>query len=493
MGQFKKHYIILFCCLIFLPIIISCEKVVFPGDDGPAPINNRLYVESNPSGASIYFDDRNSGFLTPDTIKWLPDGEHKITLKHPFYIDTTVVVTLAGGSKSLLRIDHFLNPGHLGKLSCLSNPEKVDIYIDDKLTEKKTPFTFTGMMPGKHKIKYTYPMYRADSIYLAVIGGDLKTAYMFLDDTTKGLYYTTTNSQIPTDYTYTIAIDSSNIKWIGTLGLGIIRFNGKKWSVLDKDNSPLSSNVVKSLFVDKANRLWIGLDNGLFVYDGSTFTDYSSHLNDKFVTQIVADHNGVIWIATFGGLVKFDGTTWTTYTKSNSFLPINHLWSLAVDKQNRIWVGVDDGYGIAVFDGSTWFVWNMSNMGVDTKIGGTVISLLCDQDGIIWAAHMQDIAGSRIFQGGLTSYNGTKWSLISVPQINTQMIQSLNVDRFNNKWVATKFGMGRFDKTNAASVYTKVNAKLQTSYTISAALDRIGDLYITTLGGGLSKLRKGNF
>ncbi|OGV06932.1 MAG: hypothetical protein A2499_07520 [Stygiobacter sp. RIFOXYC12_FULL_38_8] len=494
MLSIVKKYNLLFV-LAFALIFNSCEKEILTEVAVLKPEGtNHLYLESNPTGATIYLDGRNTGIYTPDTLDWLSDGKHTITIKHEFFIDTTVTINLGSSYSSKLMIDHYLNPGHMGTLICNSVPLGANIFIDGQPTLYKTPHTFSGYNPSKVKVKMTYPMHRADSTIVKLIGGTRQTAYIFLDDTTKGLFYTTTNSPIPTENTYTVAVDSSNVKWIGTEGQGIIRYDGKKWSVLNKDNTPMSSNIVKSLFVDKTNRLWIGLENGLFLYNGTTFINYSSQVNSKYITSITSDNNGTIWIGAFGGLFKYDGKTWQTYTKANSGLHDDLIYSLAVDKQNNIWVGTN-GSGISVFDGVLWRKWDMTNMGIGNKIGDIIHSIVCDQDGMIWAAHMREELqmGAIKSEGGLSRFNGTKWSIVSVPQISTQYIQSLHVDRNNSKWIATKYGLGRFDKTNAASIFTKVNAKLQSSFTTASALDKTGDLYITTLGGGLSKFRKGSF
>lgn len=490
---FNKYTKLILACIIPL-IAIACKKEIFTGIEEKSNINNSVILESNPSNALIYLDKRNSGLRTPSNLSWLQDGNYTITLKHEFFIDTTITLSVSGGKEVKLMVDHYLNPGHLGKLSCQTNPEKASIFIDDKPTGRTTPYTFTGLIPGMHKVKYTYPMHRADSMDIAVIGGDLRTAYIFLDDTTKGLYYTTVNSKIPNDYTYCIAVDSSNIKWVGTEGQGIIKFDGKNWSVINTSNSLIPSNIIKSLHVDNSNRVWVGFDNGLCVFNNGSFINYSEHVKNKMVTSITSDYTGNVWIGSFGGLTKYNGSSWTTYTRSNSGLHDDYIYTVAVDKQNSIWVGTN-GNGIAVYDGSYWKKWDMSNMGIGTRIGDIIHSLICDKDGNIWAAHMREETGSGGInaEGGLSRFNGTKWSIISVPQISTQYIYSLHVDRFNNKWVATKFGLGRFDRLNAASIFTKVNAKLQSSITSASALDKIGDLYITTLGGGLSKFRKGSF
>ncbi len=482
--------------LILILIAISfssCKKEIFTGVEDKPVVNNTIVIESNPTNALVYLNNRNSGLVTPTKLNWLQDGKHSITLKHEYFIDTTITLTLSGEKETKLVIDHYKNPGHYGKLSCTSTPEKALIILDDKPTGKITPYTFTGLMPGKHKVKFTYPMHRDDSLEIAVIGGSLKNAYKFLDDTSKGVIYTTDNSAIPSLNTYAVVVDSNNVKWIATYDEGLVRYDGKNFITYNKSNSKLTSNTIRCLTVDKKNRIWIGLDGGLFTFDGFNFVDRSDKLNNKFVNQIISDNNGVVWIATFGGIVKYDGSTWETINQDNSLLNFNHVYALAIDKLNRLWIGFDDQRGMMVFNGTTWTSWTSANMGVNPSIGATISSLMCDQNGHIWAAHMQEIGGSRNFVGGLTRYDGTKWTIVSVPQINTQLIQSLHVDRNNIKWIPTKNGLGKFDKNNNAAVFTKVNAKLQASYTTSVALDKNGDLFITTIGGGLSKFRKGNF
>ncbi|KAF0152094.1 MAG: hypothetical protein FD143_1388 [Ignavibacteria bacterium] len=485
---------ILLAVAFLIPILFSsCEKDIFTGVEEKSTTNNSLIIESNPSNALIYLNNRNSGLRTPNSLAWLQDGVHTITLKHELFIDTTLIVALNGGQEAKLIIDHYKNPGHLGKLSCSTNPDKAAIFLNGSPTGKVTPYTFSGLMPGKHKVKYTFPQHRADSLEIVVIGGSLKSAYIFLDDTTKGLYYSTNNSKISTDFTYCLAVDSSNIKWVGTEGEGVIKFDGKNWSAINKNNSPFPSNVIKSIHVDKSNRVWIGFDNGLCLLNGSTVTNYSAQVKNNMVTNIVSDKTGNIWIATFSGLTKFDGSTWTTFTRDNSGLHSDYIYALAVDKQNNLWVGTN-GSGIAVYDGASWKKWDITNMGIGSRLGDIIHSLICDNDGNVWAAHMREETGGGIkAEGGLSRYNGIRWSVISVPQINTQYIQSMHVDRNNNKWIATKFGIGRFDKSNNAALFTKVNAKLQLNYVTASALDKTGDLYITTLGGGLSKFRRGNF
>lgn len=480
--------------LIIAFISYSCEQSVYIGSLDKIPINNRIFVQTKPKSAHIYINNKATGIITPDTLKWLEDGEYMLTLKHEFFIDTSLSVSLNGGVLHKFYVDHLLNPGHYGTLQCTSVPSGANIFVDDKEIGEKTSHTLKNIVPRNLKVKFTMPLHRADSAIVKIIGGTIQSLNFNLDDTTKGLYYLKSNSGIPNENLYCIVVDSTNMKWIGTEENGIIRFDGKNWLHFNKDNSQLSSNLVKCLFVDKFNRVWIGLNNGLFVYEGNLFINYSEKINYKSVSSIIDDKTGNIWIGTRGGLFKYDYKNWSLYTKGNSGIQNDIIYSLCVDKQNRIWIGTD-GSGIEVFDGSFWEKWNMNNVGIGEKIGNVINYIACDRDGIVWAVHMREVRVRETVtaEGGLSYFDGTTWHLITTPLINAQAISSLYVDKDNNKWVATKNGLGKIDERNTPALFNKINSKLFVNLITACSIDKVGDLYITTLGGGLSKLRKGSF
>jgi hypothetical protein len=87
--------LILFLLIPFTALmIISCDS----SDD---PINptaeGNIFVSSNPAGAEIWIDGRNTLKTTIDTIKNVDEGVHSITLKLQDYRDTTFSVSVTGG------------------------------------------------------------------------------------------------------------------------------------------------------------------------------------------------------------------------------------------------------------------------------------------------------------------------------------------------------------------------------------------------------------
>lgn len=86
--------------------------------------------------------------------------------------------------------------------------------------------------------------------------------------------YDTTNSELPHNRVYCIAIDESNNKWIGTWG-GVAKFDGTSWEVYDTSNSEIPENYSGCIAVDNSNNIWMGTSNiangfGLIKFDGTT-------------------------------------------------------------------------------------------------------------------------------------------------------------------------------------------------------------------------------
>ncbi|MBV8866849.1 MAG: hypothetical protein JO210_15750, partial [Acidobacteriaceae bacterium] len=61
---------------------------------------------------------------------------------------------------------------------------------------------------------------------------------------------------------------------------------------------------VNCIVEDRAGFLWLGTENGLFRYDGSTFSKYgrAEGLPSTFVRAMHLDYAGRLWVGTTGGL-----------------------------------------------------------------------------------------------------------------------------------------------------------------------------------------------
>ncbi len=474
----------------FFILIQACDKEVFTGIVESTKVENgKIFVTSNPSGANIYLSGHNMGQITPDTLIWLKSGVHNLKLRVGLYKDTLINVNAVDGQINSVFIDFTKNPGQLGKIVCNSLPNYAKIYLNDIDINRKTPYTITGLLPGYYEVKFSFPQYRSDSATVALHGGEASEVTVTLEDTSKWVNYTVHNSPMTNNFVYDVTVDQQDVKWFGTAD-GLVRFDNKKWKIYNQDNSQLKTNIINTLGVDLQNKLWIGTTNGLYLLTGNELTDLSSHIPDPNVTSFAFDMLGNVWIGTQSGLVKFDGVNWQIFRTNNSGITENFVTALSISNDGKIWIGQFSS-GITVFDGSKWTRWNMSNMQLGEKIGDIIKTIAVDKDGVILVGHLpHDKLG---YLGGITKFDGVKWSIVELTGIPNDKIESIDVDQNNFKWFSSRDGLAKYKAGNTLLIFNSNNAGLIYNHITSVKIDKSGDLWIATFGGGVQKLKKGNY
>jgi len=117
-------------------------------------------------------------------------------------------------------------------------------------------------------------------------------------------------------------------------------------------NSNLPNNLVWTIAIDGSGNKWIGTESGsLAKFDGTLWMIYNYGGSINSINSIAIDRNGNKWIGTWGvGLAKFDNTLWTVFNVSDSGLPNNYIQSIAIDSSGNEWIG-NYNNGIVKFDG----------------------------------------------------------------------------------------------------------------------------------------------
>ncbi len=151
-----------------------------------------------------------------------------------------------------------------------------------------------------------------------------------------------------------IVEDKDGVIWIASFTNGITSYNKEDGKFTSHINNPDSSNTLSSnnisflpqkLFVDKANRLWVGTDDaGICRYDKKTdfwvIYKKSIHgLNDNAITSIIEDREGIFWIGTqSGGINRFDpiSNSWGHYKRLCKYYQEVHFYESFEDKINGL-------------------------------------------------------------------------------------------------------------------------------------------------------------
>lgn len=211
---------------------------------------------------------------------------------------------------------------------------------------------------------------------------------------------------------YAIAEDKEGIRWVGTRGNGLKI--GDTWYHSDGSNpTALADNNVFSIYRDKKDRMWVGTFGGglaLAQPDANGKYTFRHFLRQKFglrmVRVIEEDNNGMIWVGTSEGVCIFnpdsliaDSDNYHLFSYTNGTFCSNEIRCIYRDKEGRMWVGT-------------------SGSGLN----------LCEP---------QDNYRSLKYE-----HYGTSEGLVN------DVIQSILGDHKGNLWIATEYGISKFNPAN---------------------------------------------
>ncbi len=179
----------------------------------------------------------------------------------------------------------------------------------------------------------------------------------------------------------------------------------------------LSSNHITALLQDKQGFLWVGTINGLNRFDGYRFTSLQQIAEPSEVypagaiKDLLEDHHGVIWIATDTGLFSFNPFTNKLAHFQHSpgnlqSLSDNRVTRLALDQQNNLWVGTQQG-GVNRLQRQTGqFIHLQHNAGQpESLLSNRIRALAIDDNNQLWIGHWRKgLDKYDIYTGKITHY-----------------------------------------------------------------------------------------
>ncbi len=117
---------------------------------------------------------------------------------------------------------------------------------------------------------------------------------------------TVSTSEAPKGIVRTIKQDSKGTIWV-TSWEGVYKYDGKTFTNV---TSKVSSARFFSILEDRKGNLWFGsVGSGVYYYDGKIFQNFTTKdgLAGDAVTNIYEDKNGTIWFGTGNGVSRYDG------------------------------------------------------------------------------------------------------------------------------------------------------------------------------------------
>lgn len=188
------------------------------------------------------------------------------------------------------------------------------------------------------------------------------------------------------------------------------------------DSKLLPSNHVKCLYQDSEGFVWIGTNNGLARYDGTTVISYSGNLQEySFLYEVIEDSEGRLLLATDKGLVILDKVT----GRAEAMVDGIAVSSLSKAPDGTIWAGGEDGLFVRSADGDEFGK-------VPVMIAGEplegVIDILSDNEGKVWMT---------TWQKGLYMYDPAVGETTVFKKDDLAYSYVLHQDSDNDIWVGT--------------------------------------------------------
>jgi len=282
--------------------------------------------------------------------------------------------------------------------------------------------------------------------------------------------FTPENSGLPDDIwaITALAVDSLGYLWIGG-NAGLIKFNGENWQIYDTENSEIPGDKVHSITVARNGRISIGVASYLSIFEDGLWTSY--HLpNPILPPRAIVDNLDNIWVGGNNGLLNYREGKWQIYDVGNSSLTRGPFWSVAADKNGKIWIGASEH--LLTLDNEE------ISVEIDTTGRGSPETIIFDHVNTLWAGWSG---------GGVSMYEGHNWRWFNTDNslLPNNCIYTIAIDEENRKWVGTDDGLVSIDN-DIWTIYTEENSELKGNSVRALTIDSNNHVWIGT-NRGLSK------
>ncbi|MBD9367592.1 ligand-binding sensor domain-containing diguanylate cyclase [Xanthomonas sp. XNM01] len=298
---------------------------------------------------------------------------------------------------------------------------------------------------------------------------------------------------------------------------GVVRYNGTDFTVIDRGSRPgLRDNGIGALYVDPEGTLWLTDSRGNLGRHGDDggwrYWERSGEWPQALIHDMEMDSRGSLWLLFEGhGLGRVDPDGSFHYLAPPPELPVAASFPrMAIDAQDRIWVGTLDGLVVREPDGR----WRRAPAALDLPKG--LVWPYRAPDGAIWVTASQRVyriedgavvqqhalPGVGTFTAMLQDRNGGLWlgtenhGLLRIGPYGLERmapgevlpngrVASLLEDAEGSIWIGANGGLFRLRET-LFNGYTRRDG-LRGDYVRALIEDRQGVLWVGG-GGGLDRM-----
>jgi len=192
---------------------------------------------------------------------------------------------------------------------------------------------------------------------------------------------------------------------------GVITSYGPKW-------------ITRNIIQDRKGNIWIAAFDGIFRYDGKSFTNITSKVSSARFFSVLEDSKGNLWFGSIGsGVYYYDGKSFTNFTTGDGLIN-NRVGCIYEDKAGNIWFGTENG--ASRYDGKSFR---------NYRLNGSVNSIIEDKTGKFWFATT----------GNTFVYDGKAFTVFTHNGKPFTNVRSIIENTKGNIWLGGNDGLWRYD------------------------------------------------
>ena len=172
--------------------------------------------------------------------------------------------------------------------------------------------------------------------------------------------------------------DRSGSLWIGTVSQGLCVVRDRRIDYF-RSSEGLSSNVIKAIYEDRENNIWVVTSGGLDHFRVPKVLTFASRegLSSDYAGSVLAGADGTVWVGNHDALDEIhEGAV--SSIRAEQGLPGRRVTVLLEDHLGRLWVGADNT--LSVREGGRFHTLSRS----DGSPVGTLQALIEDRNGDLW-------------------------------------------------------------------------------------------------------------
>ena len=288
---------------------------------------------------------------------------------------------------------------------------------------------------------------------------------------------------LPTGEANAVVQTPDGYVWIGSYA-GLIRYDGTEFRNFS-DEGFIPTSTVRSLYVDKSGRLWIGSnDKGVFVRDNGTFVQPDGQPDDSIlcIRNFTETTGGDIIVASSTGMACISDGQMKVFDDEQ--IKGVTFYSAAVDKYGRIWGSVNSGAVVLSAEGML-----MDHISSDVIFPDE--SIYCFSTGCIgkvWCGSDGNTVARIDFTGQSLSGSDISIRLIDTGKMST--INSIVPMSDGSAMINALNGFGIIDNDGNLTEFDETQSAASV---MDSCIDYEGNAWLALAANGIIKYSQGSF